>query len=238
MVKARVILQNLKTLSYNFSPSDLQLAADFTQKLGELYHTFYFKIPNESGIVIRPPDQKSLRSTRRREHTAHDADDFASLPPHKKVKKSSHHVGIKADRKRKRSELQVHVCIKLLLSSSQIFLTTIHSSAQSSSFSKKSHLPQLVCISHITTILYHQIRNSVCSTKPCSNIIILIMCLCDNVYQAQKGGSGVVGCTSTDCGQCTNCLDKEVQWTGLEEAVLCAEEMQALTCTNTQCSEC
>ena len=114
MVKARVILQNLKTLSYNFSPSDLQLAADFTQKLEELYHMFYSKLPNESGIVIRPPDQKSLRSTRRREHTAYGADDYASLPPHKKVKKSSHRVGIKADRKRKQSELQVRVCIKII----------------------------------------------------------------------------------------------------------------------------
>ena len=83
-VKARVILQNLKTLSYSFPPSDLQLAADFTQKLEELYHMFYSKLPNESGILIRPPDQKSLRSTRRREHTAHDANDYASLPPHKK----------------------------------------------------------------------------------------------------------------------------------------------------------
>ena len=59
--------------------------------------------------MIRPPDQKSLRSTRRREHTAYDADDYASLPPHKKVKKSSHQVGIKADKKRKQSELQVRV---------------------------------------------------------------------------------------------------------------------------------
>ena len=88
MVKARVILQNLKTLSYNFSPSDLQLAADFTQKLEEPYHMFYSKLPNESGIVIRPPDQKSLRLTRRREHTTYDADGYASLPPHKTVKKS------------------------------------------------------------------------------------------------------------------------------------------------------
>ena len=115
-VKARVILQNLKTLSYNFSPSDLQLAADFTQTLEELYHMFYSKLPNESGILIRPPDQKSLRSTRRREHTAHDANDYASLPPHKKVKKSSHRVGIKADRKRKQSEIQRCVCIKMVLS--------------------------------------------------------------------------------------------------------------------------
>ena len=75
---------------------------------------FYSKLPNESGIVICPPDQKSLRSTRQREHTAYDADDNASLPPHKKVKKSSHRVGIKADRKRKQSELQVHVCIKII----------------------------------------------------------------------------------------------------------------------------
>lgn len=148
-MKARVILQNLKTLSYNFSPSDLQLAADFTQKLEELYHMFYSKLPNESGILIRPPDQKSLCSTRRREHTAHDADDFASLPPHKKVKKSSHRVGIKADRKRKQSEIQVNICIKIVTqSSSQLYylrLTIIYSSAQSSLFSKKSHL---VCMSH------------------------------------------------------------------------------------------
>ena len=159
MVKARVILQNLKTLSYNFSPSDLQLAADFTQKLEELYHMFYSKLPNESGIVIRPPDQKSLRLTRRREHTTYDADGYASLPPHKKVKKSSHRVGIKADRKRKQSELQVCVCIKIITqfqsAELQLFLTTIHSSAQSSPFSQKSHLPQLVCMSHNTTILYH-----------------------------------------------------------------------------------
>jgi len=109
MVKARVILQNLKTLSYNFSSSDLQLAADFTQKLEELYHIFYSKLSNESGILIRPPDKRSLRSTQQRKRTAHNADDYASLPPHKKVKKTSHRVGIKADRKRKQSEIQVHV---------------------------------------------------------------------------------------------------------------------------------
>ena len=103
MVKARVIPQNLKTLSHNFSPSDLQLAADFTQKLEGLYHMFYSKLPNESRIVIHPPDQNSLHSSQQREHTAYDADDYASLPPHKKVKKSSHQVGIKADRKRKQS---------------------------------------------------------------------------------------------------------------------------------------
>jgi len=114
MVKARVILQNLKTLSYNFSSSDLQLAADFTQKLEELYHIFYSKLPNESGILIRPPDKRSLHSTRQRKRTAHDADDYASLPPHKKVKKTSHRVGIKADRKRKQSEIQVHVYIKVV----------------------------------------------------------------------------------------------------------------------------
>jgi len=114
MVKARVILQNLKTLSYNFSSSDLQLAADFTQKLEELYHIFYSKLPNESGILIRPLDKRSLRSTRQRKRTAHDADDYASLPPHKKVKKTSHRVGIKADRKRKQSEIQVHVYIKVV----------------------------------------------------------------------------------------------------------------------------
>ena len=107
------------------------------------------KLPNESGILIRPPDQKSLHSMRRRKHTAHDADDFASLPPHKKVKKSSHRVGIKADRKRKQSEIQVNICIKIVTqSSSQLYyvcLTIIYSSAQSSLFSKKSHL---VCMSH------------------------------------------------------------------------------------------
>ena len=59
MVKARVILQNLKALSYNFS-SDLQLATDFTQKFEELYHIFYFKLPNESGILICPPDMQKV----------------------------------------------------------------------------------------------------------------------------------------------------------------------------------
>ena len=154
MVKARVILQNLKTLSYNFSPSDLQPAADFTQKLEELYHMFYSKLPNQSGILIRPPEQKSLCSTRRREHTAYDAD-FASLPPHKKVKKSSHRFGIKVDRKRKQSEIQVNICIKIVTqSSSQLYflcLTIIYNSTQSSPFSKKSHL---VYMSHNSTILY------------------------------------------------------------------------------------
>ena len=40
---------------------------------------FYSKLPNESGILIRPPDQKSLRSMQQKENIAHDADDFASL---------------------------------------------------------------------------------------------------------------------------------------------------------------
>ena len=85
MLRARV---TLKTLTYNFSDEDIQLAVEFTQKLDELYQYFYSTLPNEKGLIILTQNQESLRSTKRREHI-HKNTDYANLPPRKKLKKSS-----------------------------------------------------------------------------------------------------------------------------------------------------
>ena len=69
MLKVRVTLQNLKTLSYNFPDKNVSLAEEFNQKLDELYHSFYSRLPNEAGLIILPQAQESIRSTKRREHT-------------------------------------------------------------------------------------------------------------------------------------------------------------------------
>ena len=101
MVRARVTLQNLKTLSYNFPDKDVNLAKEFTQKLDELYQSFYSRLPNEAGIIILTQAQESIRSTKRREHMNRNTN-YANLPPRKKFKKSvDSRFGIKADRSRK-----------------------------------------------------------------------------------------------------------------------------------------
>ena len=119
------------------------------------YSTSNF-LTNQEYWFVHPTCKRSLHLTQQRKRTAHDADDYASLPPHKKVKKTSHRVGIKADRKRKQSEIQVHVYIKAVTQfSSQwsyIWLSCnyINSSAQ------KSHLPWLVRMSYNTTLISQQ----------------------------------------------------------------------------------
>jgi hypothetical protein len=101
MLKARVTLQNLKTLSYTFPDRDVSLAEEFTQQLDELYQSFYSRLPNEAGLIILPPTQESIRSTKKREHTNRNTE-YANLPPRKKYKKSvDSRFGIKADRLRK-----------------------------------------------------------------------------------------------------------------------------------------
>lgn len=114
MLRARVLLQNLKTLTYNFSDKNVSLALEFTHKLDELYQCFYSKLPNEAGIIILPDPQNSLRSTKRREHVNRNTD-FSNLPPRKKYKKSSDsRFGLKADRLRKEvnSKVSSDTCIK------------------------------------------------------------------------------------------------------------------------------
>ena len=80
MVKARVTLQNLKTLSYNFPTTNFDLAKEFTEQLDQLYQSFYAQLPNEAGLVVL---QESLRSTKRREKTKRPnlSGTYASLPP-------------------------------------------------------------------------------------------------------------------------------------------------------------
>ena len=114
MLKTRVTLQNLKTLSYNFPQSDIELASEFSQTLEELYHSFYSRLPNNSGILIRQPDQDSMRSTRRRECRNISTHDCTSLPPCKKARKASKRVGSKADKLRKdlqKSQVHIILCI-------------------------------------------------------------------------------------------------------------------------------
>lgn len=101
MVKARVTLQNLKTLSYNFPSTDSDLAREFTEQLDQLYQSFYARLPNEAGLIVL---QDSLHSTRKREGTKKSTQSvtYASLPPRKKFKSAlSKRVGIKAEQKRK-----------------------------------------------------------------------------------------------------------------------------------------
>ena len=106
MLRARVTLQNMKTLTYNFPDEDIQLAVEFPQKLDELYQYFYSRLRNEKGLIILTQIQESLRSTKRREHI-HKNTDYANLPPRKKLKKSSEkRYGIKADRARKESKVR------------------------------------------------------------------------------------------------------------------------------------
>ena len=99
MLKARVTLQNLKTLTYNF-PGNINLAEEFTQVLDELYQSFYSRLPNEAGLIILPPGQESIRSTKKRE-IVNRSTEVSNLPPRKKYKKNvDRRVGIKADRLR------------------------------------------------------------------------------------------------------------------------------------------
>ena len=101
MLQARVILQNLQTLSYNFPDKNVSLANEFTEQLDELYQSFYSRLPNEAGLIILSQAQESIRSTKRREHINRNTE-CASLPPRKKYKKSvDSRFGIKADRLRK-----------------------------------------------------------------------------------------------------------------------------------------
>ena len=110
MLKARVTLQNLKTLTYNFPDDNVNLAEEFTQMLDELYHSFYSRLPNETGLIILPPAQESIRSTKKRE-IINRSTDYSNLPPRKKYKKSADsRVGIKADRlKKETSSMKVRL---------------------------------------------------------------------------------------------------------------------------------
>ena len=107
MLKARVTLQNLKTLTYNFPDDNVTLAEEFTQMLDELYHSFYSRLPNEAGLIILPPTQESIRSTKKRE-IINRSTDCSNLTPRKKYKKSADsRVGIKADRLKETSSMKV-----------------------------------------------------------------------------------------------------------------------------------
>ena len=66
MLKARVTLQNLKTLSYTFPDKDVSLAEEFTQQLDELYRSFYSRLPNEAGLIILPQTQDSIHLTKKK----------------------------------------------------------------------------------------------------------------------------------------------------------------------------
>ena len=87
MLRARVLLQNLKILTYNFSDKNVSLAPEFTHKLDEIYQCFYSKLPDAAGIIILPDPQNSLCSTKRREHVNRNTE-FTNLPPRKSTKKA------------------------------------------------------------------------------------------------------------------------------------------------------
>ena len=111
MLKARVTLQNLKTLTYNFPDDNTNLAEEFAQRLDELHQSFYSRLPNEAGLIILPPTQESIRSTKKRE-IINKSTEYSNLPPRKKYKESvDSRVGIKADRlKKERSSMKVRYC--------------------------------------------------------------------------------------------------------------------------------
>ena len=95
MVKARVTLQNLKTLSYNFPANNYDLAKQFTEQLDQIYQSFYARLPNEAGLII-------LQGSQRKREQTKSASLYGSLPPRKKFKLAlSKRVGIKAEQKRK-----------------------------------------------------------------------------------------------------------------------------------------
>lgn len=88
MLRARVTLQNIKTLTYNFPSTDVQLATEFTEQLEQLYQFFYSKLPSEAGLIVLQQTHQSLRSTRKRDHKNENSTTYANLPPRKKFKSS------------------------------------------------------------------------------------------------------------------------------------------------------
>ena len=127
MLKARVTLQNLKTLTYNFPNDNVNLPEEFTQMLDEFYHSFYSRLPNEAGLIILPPAQELIRSTKKREIINRNTD-YSNLPPRKKYKKSADsRVGIKADRlKKETSSMKVRlIWPQLSLHDCMLYLYTI-----------------------------------------------------------------------------------------------------------------
>ena len=117
MVKARITLQNLKTLTYNFPITNTALASEFTQKLDDLYHLFYSRLPNEEGLIYLTQNQESFRSTKKRDNKViKDATDYRALPPPKKFKKSlDSRVGRKAEIQRKEAKAMVQTLILLCI---------------------------------------------------------------------------------------------------------------------------
>ena len=64
MLKARVVLKNLENLTYNIPKDDHAIALDLCQELQRVFDTFYQKLPQESGILIRPPTKDQVRKIR------------------------------------------------------------------------------------------------------------------------------------------------------------------------------
>ena len=61
MLRARMTLENLRTLSYNFPDQNVSLANEFTEKVNS-------RLPNEAGLILLSQAQESVRSTKQREH--------------------------------------------------------------------------------------------------------------------------------------------------------------------------
>ena len=60
MLKARVTLKNLESLTYNFLGSDSALAMEFNVKLTQLFDEFYSKV-SQGDLLIRPVTKERVR---------------------------------------------------------------------------------------------------------------------------------------------------------------------------------
>ena len=60
-----MILKNLENLTYNF-PNDSALAAEFSQKLNQLFDSYYTKLSQEGGILIRPVTKFRMKMIKRK----------------------------------------------------------------------------------------------------------------------------------------------------------------------------
>lgn len=89
MIKARITLNNLENLTYNF-PNDESLATEFNEQLGKLFNTFYSKLAPETGILIRPVTKQRLQLIKRKyRNIKHPTWKVSSLPKSTKKKKKA-----------------------------------------------------------------------------------------------------------------------------------------------------
>ena len=61
MLATRVVLKNLENLTYNIPKDDTELASQFHQEIDRVFNSFYGKLPQEAGVLIRPVTQEKVR---------------------------------------------------------------------------------------------------------------------------------------------------------------------------------